>query len=477
MKKAIRDHLRDFVAIVFLVVIALGVGGYILSNQRFYAPAWVPIFGEDFYELEAELSTAQAVVPGQGQSVNIAGVKVGDIGEVRLVDGRAVVEMKIQPKYSDVYEDATILLRPKTGLKDMFLELDPGTPAAGKLEEGARIGVGNTLPDVNPDEILANLDRDTRDYLKVLLNSGAEALDGDTPAQLRETFKRFEPTSRDGKLITAKLAERRRNISRVIHNLSLLSAELGAGDRQLGELVQSANANFEAIGNQDARLREALRLFPGALDETRTALARVDGFTTELGPALEKLRPGARALGPSLVATRPFLRDTTPVIESQLRPFARDVRPVVRDMRRAAEDLAVVTPHLADTFNVLNALLDTLAYNPSGSEEGFLFWASWLNHLNAQIFTQQDAHGPIRRGLVLISCDSLNTLNAAVRPNNPQLNALATFTNFPNEYEICPNNPPPLPTVPTTPTAPTASASEDDAVATAEPVTAGEVIP
>ncbi len=300
MKKAIRDHLRDFVAIVFLVVIALGVGGYILSNQRFYAPAWVPIFGEDFYELEAELSTAQAVVPGQGQTVNIAGVKVGDIGEVRLVDGRAVVEMKIQPKYADVYEDATILLRPKTGLKDMFLELDPGTPAAGKLEEGARIGVGNTLPDVNPDEILANLDRDTRDYLKVLLNSGAEALDGDTPAQLRETFKRFEPTSRDGKLITAKLAERRRNISRVIHNLSLLSAELGAGDRQLGELVQSANANFEAIGNQDARLREALRLFPGALDETRTALARVDGFTTELGPALEKLRPGARALGPSL---------------------------------------------------------------------------------------------------------------------------------------------------------------------------------
>ncbi len=56
------------------------MAGYILSNQRFYLPAWVPVVGTDFYEVEAELETAQAVVPGQGQTVNIAGVKVGDIG-------------------------------------------------------------------------------------------------------------------------------------------------------------------------------------------------------------------------------------------------------------------------------------------------------------------------------------------------------------------------------------------------------------
>ena len=470
--KAIRDHLRDFVAIIFLIIIALGIGGYILSNQRFYAPAWVPIFGENFYDLEAELSTAQAVVPGQGQTVNIAGVKIGEIGKVRLEDGRAVVEMKIRPEYSKVYKDATILLRPKTGLKDMFLELDPGTADAGRLKEGARIGVENTLPDVNPDEILAQLDGDTRDYLAVLLNSGAEALQGDTPAQLRETFKRFEPTARDGKLITAKLAERRRNIRRVMHNFSQLSGELGANDRQLAELVESANANFEAIGNQDTRLREALRLFPGALEQTETTLAQLDEFSGELGPALNKLRPGARALGPALQATRPFLRDTTPVIRDELRPFARDVRPVVRDTRRAAEDLAEVTPRLANSFDVLNSLLDTLAYNPPGSEEGFLFWGAWLNHLSAQIFQQQDAHGPVRRGLVILSCGSLNTLNAAVRPNNPQLNALATFTNFPDEREICPNNP----VLPTAPPADAAGASAESGAKSGE-VTAGEVIP
>jgi len=441
VRRAIGKHLADFVAILFLVVIAAGIAGYILSNQRFYAPAWVPVIGQDFYELEAELSTAQAVVPGQGQTVNIAGVKVGDIGGVRLEDGRAVVDMKIRPEHAPVYRDATILLRPKTGLKDMFLELDPGTEAAGEYEEGERIPVANTLPDVNPDQILAQLDADTRDYLRVLLSAGAEGLEGDAPAQLRQTFKRFEPTSRDARRITAQLAERRRNIARVTHNFQELVTQLGSKDEQLAALVDSANANFEAIANQDERLREALRLLPGALGQTRTTLTGLEELSGQLGPALAKLRPGARALGPSLRQSRPFLRATTPVIARQLRPFARDVRPTVRDLRRAGEDLAVVTPRFTKSFRVLNAIVDTLAHNPAGPEEGYLFWASWLNHNGANVFSTQDAHGPVRRGLVMIGCSQLSLLNLGVRPISPQIDALTELVNFPDERQICPNNP------------------------------------
>ena len=460
MRKAIKDHLRDFVALLFLFVIALGVGGYILSNQRFNPPAWVPLVGEEFYELEAELSTAQAVVPGQGQTVNIAGVKVGDIGEVRLEDGRAVVEMLMDESHAPVYRDATILLRPKTGLKDMFLELDPGTKTAGALREGERILVSNTLPDVNPDEVLAQLDGDTQAYLRVLLNSGAEALSGEGSADLRETLKRFEPTARDSERITRLLAKRRGNVKRVIHNFQELAGELGTKDRQLAELVSSANANFEAISNQDVALRQALRRLPGTLGQTRTTLASLQGLTSQLGPALSKLRPGARALGPSLRQTRPFLRATTPAIRDQIRPFARDVQPTVRDLRRTANDVAEVTPRLTDTFGVLNDLLDTLAHNPRGGEEGFLFWLSWLNHAGATIFGQSDAHGVLRRGLVLVSCPALNTLNLGVRPNNPQLDAIAELSNLPEERVVCPNNPQ---------VSPARTSSSETATATGQP--------
>ena len=179
VRRQIRKQAPVFVAVICLVVTALGIGGYILSNQRFYLPAWVPLVGTDFYEVEAQLSTAQAVVPGQGQTVNVAGVKVGEVGEVNLENGTAVVDMRIKDEYRPIYRDASILLRPKTGLKDMILSLDPGTPEAGRIEEGGRVRVGNTLPDVNADEVLGALDGDTRAYLRILLNDGGRALADD----------------------------------------------------------------------------------------------------------------------------------------------------------------------------------------------------------------------------------------------------------------------------------------------------------
>ena len=87
MRHAIQKNLRDFIAVIVMVLLALLVGGYILSHQRFYLPGWVPVLGTDFFELKAEFSTAQSVTPGQGQTVDIAGVPVGEIKK-RRAQGR-----------------------------------------------------------------------------------------------------------------------------------------------------------------------------------------------------------------------------------------------------------------------------------------------------------------------------------------------------------------------------------------------------
>ncbi len=46
-------------------------------------PAWVPVIGHESFPLKGEFTTGQAVTPGQGQSVEIAGAKIGEIGERR----------------------------------------------------------------------------------------------------------------------------------------------------------------------------------------------------------------------------------------------------------------------------------------------------------------------------------------------------------------------------------------------------------
>ena len=107
---------------------------YIVQNQRLR----IPVLEEKPFELKAEFQTAQAVVPGQGQTIRVAGVRVGDVTDVELEDGVAVVTFEIDREFLPIYQDATMLMRPTTGLKDMFFELDPGTPRRASSRRATR---------------------------------------------------------------------------------------------------------------------------------------------------------------------------------------------------------------------------------------------------------------------------------------------------------------------------------------------------
>ncbi len=435
MRRAIGKHLRDFIAIVVLIVLAGAVGAFILSSQRLYLPGWVPFVGQDFYTLKAEFGTAQAVTPGQGQTINIAGVQVGEISNVTLKNGVAVVEMEIRPKYAKVYPNATMLLRPKTGLKDMTVEMDPGSASAGpRLKSGATIPISNTAPDVNLDEILAVLDADTRDYLQLLLNGGGAGLRGNG-RELAQTLRRFDPTSRDLAKITSLLQTRARNVRQVTHNLQLLTNELGAKDTQLAGFVDSSNAVFRDLAAQDQNIRETLALLPGALGATNTALVKANRLATVLGPTLGALQPAARALGPSLEQSTAFFKATTPVLQNQLRPDSRTLLPIVQILRPAAARLAAATPNLTTTAKVLNYLFNELAYNPPGSAEGFLFALSFANHNAAGLFGNQDGDGVIRRGTFQASCSSLGQIfqlaDGLTAAGHPSTRTLVDFLRAP----------------------------------------------
>src|ERR1035438_5848882 len=103
----------------------------------------------------------------------------------------------------------------------------------------------------------------------------------------------------------------------------------------------------------------------------------------------------ARNLGPALRASRPLFHDTTPVIADQLRPFTVAVQPLARTLAPASAQLGRTIPALSRTVGVLNALFNTLAYQPRGGEQGYLFWGSWLAHIADSLTASQDANGPV----------------------------------------------------------------------------------
>jgi phospholipid/cholesterol/gamma-HCH transport system substrate-binding protein len=448
LRKAFRHNGKAAVAMVGLIALGVAVGSYILSNQRLNPPAWVPLVGEDSFEFSAELESGQGVLPGQGQAVNIAGVKVGDIASIDLEDGRAIATLRIEPRFERrVYPNATILLRPKTGLKDMVIELDPGSKSAGEpLEDGARLANEASNPDVNPEEFWASLDGDTQDYLRLLLGDAGRALGDGGGRDLANTFRRFQPLSRDFARANRYVAQRREKLKRVMHNFSAIMSELGAHDDELARFVSGNAAVFRRFANQNENLAETVELLPGALQSANTGFAKID----RLGRAMERtfadLRPTARALAPTMRALKPFAEVTTPVVRDQLRPFAREIRPIAREMKPAARDLSKALPDFMKFTDVFNALFNELAYDPPGEgkgKEGYLFYLPWANHNTNSTVAGQDGIGTLRRGLVMISCGQLDALSIFqnILPDGTRRNEFLTtvieMLNAPKREQVC----------------------------------------
>jgi phospholipid/cholesterol/gamma-HCH transport system substrate-binding protein len=400
-----RKHIREVLAVIGLVVLALVVAVYILSSQslRF------PLVEDSPKHISVELQNAQAVQPGQGQTVRVAGVEVGRIAGVEVEEGLAVVDVEIEREYEDLIRtDATALLRPKTALKDMFLEVTPGTGRV--VEEGGRIPVANTLPDVDPDEIYAALDADTRPYLKLLVSGAGKGLAG-RGGDLNQVFRRFEPVHRDLARVTRATARRRVALKRLINRYGLLMAELGRRPEELRRLVSASRAVFDTLAGQEASISTAVARLPGSLRASERALSEVREFAPLLRSTLDSLREPIRKLPATNAAVTPFLEETTPVLREEIRPFVRVAGPFTDDLRLAARDLNEATPDLDTSLEEANRFFNIGAHNPGGAEgldglsvpqqrareEGYLYWLAWAAQNGVSLFSTADGQGPWRR--------------------------------------------------------------------------------
>jgi phospholipid/cholesterol/gamma-HCH transport system substrate-binding protein len=422
-----------FISVLVMVVVAAGVGGYILAHENLKLPGWVPIFGRDYFTLKADIQTAQAVTPGQGQAVTIAGAKIGEIASVDLHGGVATITMKVVPRYAHLYRNATLLVRPKTQLQDITVEVNPGTPSAGKLRSGDVLPISQTAPNIDFDEFLAGLDAETRAYLQELLAGAGEAFKNNGRA-FAATVKRFDPTARYIQEISREVQLRHANTARSIHNFRLLIEAIGGKDKQLAQLVDASNAVYATFAKEDASVQRTLQLLPGALHKTGVGLGKLATATNVLGPTLHKLQPFASSLGPANEATRRLSLKTTSIFRTEIRPFAREILPVVNELQPATKELTESFPKLASTFSVLNEFFNELAFNPGPNKAGFLFFLDWANHNLNSVLSSADAHGAVGRVLVYLNCKILPILNG-VASINPTVNLLVGLLKPPSKAE------------------------------------------
>lgn len=403
---------RTRIYVRFLIVFGLiGTAGiaaviYTLVHQRFELPF------QNTFTVRAEFTAADGVVSGLGQSVNVVGVKVGEVTGATLDDGVALVTMQIdRSQLGRVYRDASAVLEPITPLDDMQINLNPGTPAAGPLPAGSVIDVGRTTAPVQLSDLLSNLDRDTRDYLSSLISAIGQGADGTGPAMHR-VLDALGPTAADAAQISRALAARRTELAALVHNLALV-AHSASRDGQLAPLVSTGDATLHTLAAEQLPLRSAVAQLPSTLATARATLGDLDPFAAQLAPTLSALTPAVAGLPEALRSITPLSVEGVHALRDQIRPLIAAANPLVARLRPAVRSLTSTVPELSQSFQVLRYFTNELAYNPDqGNNQGFMYWLAWFVHNFNSVVSLGDANGGIGRAAPLATCYGLQFIPA-----------------------------------------------------------------
>lgn len=216
-----------------------------------------------------------------GDEVKVAGTPVGRVTSVKVVDGRAVVGMKIRPSlHIPVDSSAVIRWKDLIGKREIYLET--GSSRA-MLKDGQRLtrtrsaaDLGALINDLGP--LVGGIDPDE---INKILQSFATALDGNQD--------RIDQMSVNLAALLRTLGSRSDTIRRMIGDYKTVTDALAARDRQITEtignltdLTQAFAQDRTALGTASTRLGDVATNLDKVLGGSAPQLGRLVQGTTDL---------------------------------------------------------------------------------------------------------------------------------------------------------------------------------------------------
>ena len=234
-------------------------------------------------------------------SVEVAGIQIGKVSRISLVDGKARVDMLINAEVPlDV--DCQASIRTKGVLGDKFVEINPGTTALPDIKPGGRIALTKTPTDI--DQIITKVG-DISNDIKRVTNSLSTALGGDEGAtQIKAILANFNEMSSNLAKITR---ENNESLKQMVDNLTVFSADLrdlsGTNKANLNTILatfaetskkmNATVASLQTISQKIAKGEGTL----GSLVNDDTTIRNLNNSLASLRDISEKLNEGQGTLG------------------------------------------------------------------------------------------------------------------------------------------------------------------------------------
>jgi phospholipid/cholesterol/gamma-HCH transport system substrate-binding protein len=260
-KKTTGDAVR---LLIFILVTTIATGFLVVTigNISFAASK----------QYKAVFSDATGVV--KGDDVRVAGVKVGNVQKVEIVDrNRARVTFKVV-KDQALTESTKATIRYRNLVGQRYISLSEGLGGANTLPDGATIPLDHTAPALD---------------LTVLFNGFKPLFAALSPSDINKLS--YE-------IVTVFQGEGGTLESLLSHTASVTST-LASRDQVIGSLITNLNEVMVTIGNRDKQLSDLLiklRQFVSGLSNDRQAilgsLDSISALAVQTSDLVTGIRPG-----------------------------------------------------------------------------------------------------------------------------------------------------------------------------------------
>ena len=261
------------------------------------------------YELVGSFDAAgQGLLPGS--DVKVRGVNIGQVRSIELVDGEALVKLRIKDG-EQVPVDASAIIRPKTLFGEKFVDIDPGpTEESGPfLADGEELT--NTLGGFELEEVLTDVYPllraiDPAELMTVL----GELADGGNG--LGESINR---SIVNGEKLTTLFAENSDLTAEFLEDFADVSEQLALSADDLLALADAANVALPTINDNEGDLIDLLqqtgRLSNDVADLLEHNQAFVDASLGDGSRTLQVLFDRRDQVMPLVVGLRQYLETLT----------------------------------------------------------------------------------------------------------------------------------------------------------------------
>lgn len=311
-------------ALVIQLIAALVFVGYTLTKKNTQLP-----FSEKPYVVKVLLDDAQGLNPPKEPAAGVAGVNNGKVTATEVAEnGQALVTLSFNAEMEGkIFADATAFVRPTSALQTLIVNVDPGSPEAGPLEEGEVISAANTRSSVHIDELTGLLNADTQAQTQILISEAAIALKDREP-ELRRILAELGELTDSATPIAEALADRRRLLVRLTDNMDELFTTLGQRGTQLANAIDAGSDTLAVTAGREVELAEATRELAPTLNETTRALGATRTLAEALVPALDEILPVADQVPPAAAKFRELLPKLAQLIETSDQLVEDGAKPV-----------------------------------------------------------------------------------------------------------------------------------------------------